>query len=86
MKLACKKTEHWEKQGKLYGYPKCCIKAFIANNSDSNNIIEPTIIQECISNGSGFIPCSHCCWKVLSNQCKLADLIKDREEENPFPE
>lgn len=44
MKLTCKKTQHFIKQCKLYGYPKCCIEACITNNSDYNNIIEPTII------------------------------------------
>lgn len=43
---------HWFKQGMLFGYPDCCIEAFITLNhlgSDARKL-----------NGTGFIPCAKC--------------------------
>lgn len=77
---------NWIKYGKRFGYPECCIRAFIDRNIDDDNIILPNRIQRRVSNGKGFIPCSYCSWKVLSRQCKLEDLIKDRKERRQFPE
>lgn len=77
---------NWIKYGKRFGYPECCIRAFIVRNIDDDNIILPNRIQKRVANGKGFIPCSYCAWKVLSRQCKLEDLIKDRQERRQFPE
>ena len=67
--------------GKKYGYPDCCIKQFV-NMAITNNC--PSRIQIKISNNSGYIPCSYCCWKVLSKQINLNDLICNRIYEKPF--
>jgi hypothetical protein len=77
---------NWIKYGNRFGYPECCIKAFIERNINDDNFIPPNRIQRRIANGKGFIPCSYCCWKVLSGQCKLEDLIKNRRERKNFPE
>ena len=75
----------WIKYGKRFGYPECCIEAFLERNMDDDNIVLPNRIQKLVSNQTGFIPCSFCCWKILSKQCKLDDLIKNRKERKPFP-
>jgi hypothetical protein len=77
----CKK---WLQLGKRLGYPECCIQAFIFRN-DRDDIISPSRIQKCVGNKTGFIPCSYCCWKVLSKQCKLEELIKNRKSRASFP-
>jgi hypothetical protein len=76
--------QKWKQYGKRFGYPQCCINAFV-NRCKNNQYIEPTRIQMRIGNHTGFIPCSYCCWKVLTNQCKLEDLIENRRERNIFP-
>jgi hypothetical protein len=76
----------WIKYGKRFGYPECCIKAFVERNDFENDIfIPPNRIQIRVSNKTGFIPCSYCCWKVLTKQCKLEELIIDRKSRNQFP-
>ena len=74
----------WIKYGKRFGYPECCIEAFIERNT--NEPVLPNRIQIRVGKGTGFIPCSYCCWKVISGKCKLEDLIKDRKERRTFPE
>jgi len=76
------------KYGKRFGYPECCIEAFVKRNidiEDDDDIIGPNRIQIRVSNNTGFIPCSYCSWKILSRQCKLEDLIKKRKYRKPFP-
>lgn len=68
----------WSKYGKRFGYPNCCIESFTKNS-------RPSRIQLRVSNNTGFIPCSYCCWKILSKKCKLEDLIKDRKQRTQFP-
>lgn len=75
----------WIKYGKRFGYPKCCIEAFIERNKDDDNFIPPNRIQKRVGNRTGFIPCSYCTWKVLSGQCKLEDLIENRKDRKTFP-
>ena len=77
------------KYGIRFGYPICCINAFIIrhnhNIDNPDKYIHISRIQNRISRGSGFIPCSFCCWKVLSGKCKLEDLIKNRKDRSVFP-
>lgn len=76
----------WYCYGIHFGYPKCCINAFISRNEDRDNCKRPSRIQSLASNRSGFIPCSYCSWKVISKQCKLSDLISPyRYERIDFP-
>lgn len=79
----------WTESGELYGYPKCCIKDFVKrvnyNYNNPNNPILVKRIPKRISEGTGFIPCSYCSWKVLSKKCELKDLIKNRKCGLSFP-
>ncbi len=75
--------------GIYYGYPECCIKNFVRNILCKGKYASaikksPSRIQRRISNHCGFIPCSYCCWKILTKQIKIEDLIKNRICENPF--
>ena len=70
--------------GKKYGYPECCITDF-SNRIENDMYILPSRTQIRVSNKTGFIPCSYCSWKVLSKQCKLIDLIKNRKCKTLFP-
>ena len=76
----------WIKYGKRFGYPECCIEAFIERNTNVSEPILPNRVQRRVGKGTGFIPCSYCCWKVVSGKCKLEDLITDRKERRTFPE
>lgn len=79
----------WSEYGKHYGFPKCCINEFVLRNkhNDDNpsDYIDIKRIPRRICENSGLVPCSYCSWKVLTKQCKLEDLIVDRECKHPFP-
>jgi hypothetical protein len=68
--------------GARYGYPGCCIDAFVEKMKDFDG--RPKRIQKKVCNNSGFIPCTYCSWKILSKQCSLEDLITNRQVEEPF--
>lgn len=74
--------------GKLFGYPDCCIEEFISCVADKNKdpFLRTKRIPRRMSNHTGFIPCSYCAWKILTKQCELKDLIKDRTFYKPFPQ
>ena len=74
----------WERAGKYFGYPKCCIKSFI-DRVEAEEYKMPSRIQQKVCKGTGFVPCSYCAWKVLSKQCTLKDLIVNRKHRVPFP-
>lgn len=76
----------WRKYGKRFGYPECCINDFLCRMSDYTNIKLPSRIQIKVSKHSGFVPCSYCCWKILTKKCNLEDLITDRKQRTMFPE
>lgn len=75
---------NWIKYRKNFGYPECWFEAFIARNIYDNNIILPTRIQIRVGNSKGFIHCSYCCQKVISDQSKLEDLIKIEKNVDNF--
>lgn len=80
--------------GRQLGYPECCIKAFC---DDPPILLRQRKITEddrrrykagCI-NGvfTGFIPCAHHAYEIVTGQILLASLIKDRNPEfPPFPD
>lgn len=74
---------HWLKQGKLFGYPDCCIEAFIALQHWNDG--SPRKLH-----GTGFIPCV-CCnitkteeelvYEINLNRCKEFKPFKGLEPE-----
>lgn len=77
----------WIEHGKRFGYPECCIESFVIRVSGllDGNLDRPDKIQILAGNGTGFIPCSNCSLKVVSGECMLIDLIKNRKNRNKFP-
>lgn len=83
-------TEYWTETGEMFGYPECCIKEFVIrldhNDKNPSDFICVKRIPSRVSEGTGFIPCSYCSWKILTKRCNLEDLIKNRKYELPFPQ
>ena len=61
--------------GEYYGYPDCCIRAFLTKQHGKNPFGE-----------HGFIPCAKCTAKIQRGETTLENLIQNRECETPFPE
>jgi len=70
--------EHpWQKYGELYGYPQCCIDAFISGESQLYK-------SDKHFKGCGYLPCSKCDQKTSE---ELLEVIKaNRKFPRPFPE
>lgn len=67
----------WELFGRFYGYPTCCVAAFI----NMEHLVNKTKRQ---FNGTGYIPCSSC--NNLSEAELLATIASNRLCSQPFPE
>ena len=52
----------WYLQGKYFGYPNCCIKAFLLGEQS----------QDSVFSGTAFLPCSECNKK---NPLEIVDVI-----------
>ena len=69
----CAKT-YWTNSGVHFGYPKCCIDAFL----DEDYTYDKTIFT-----GTGYVPCNKCnkrTWYKL-----VEDINKNRKHPLPFP-
>lgn len=65
------------KLGIYYGYPKCCINAFIV--SQNNNV---PFVVECEGE---FVPCDKHLDMITFGHCTTSDLIQNRICETMFP-
>lgn len=72
---------HYE-YGKYYGYPMCCINAFVIR-LHNNQCIEPN--QELASMYTGFVPCMKCSEKIVSKKLSPQDILKNRKCKHTFP-
>ncbi len=72
----------FNKKGRYFGYPPCCIDQFIINHT---NGIRVGSANEKAANGHGFIPCDAHALQIIKKQIKLEDLIHDRVCEMAFP-
>lgn len=68
--------------GLYYGYPKCCINAFVLKTVNQQKE-EP--IQELAGRYTGYVPCVKCSKKITSNCLSVEDLIKNRKCNTKFP-
>jgi hypothetical protein len=66
-------------RGEHYGYPSCCIEAFI------DNPIEKTEAQLSVNNSTGFIPCPEHAEMIWRKEITLESLITNRKCLTPFP-
>lgn len=71
-----------QENGIYFGYPKCCIEAFI----NRKYLNEHTDEQRQAADGTGFIPCQNHSLQILAGDIKIADLISNRQCEFPFPQ
>lgn len=71
--------DSWREQGRLLGYPECCIEDFCSRET------WPAPEPQCeAGNRTGFIPCGRCAAEVLAGR-PLHTLIQNRAEPLPFP-
>jgi hypothetical protein len=68
-------------KGKYYGYPMCCIQAFI-QTYPTNSVTNAQVI---VSEYTGFIPCVKHTEEILARKIQLEDLIlPTRQHPKPF--
>lgn len=75
---------HFEKTGRHFGYPACCIDWFVGRVF-GNNPFPLTPEQEKVNGNNGFVPCPKCADRVASGEITIEDLIVDREHPLPYP-
>lgn len=82
MSLDNRRADIWRHNGRLLGYPQCCIDAFCANAGGPLSAEQ----EQIAALGYGFIPCKRCAIEVASGLRRLASLINNRDVEIPaFP-
>jgi len=70
---------YWENTGRHFGFPDCCIQAFLDMCSGKRGDLPRTEFD-----GTGYRPCDSCAKKDLS---KLVSEINSRRlHPNPFPD
>lgn len=71
---------NWIIQGKFYGYPDCCIVAFVHRTCDikAGEIKDITESQRAVLDGNGFVPCDKCAKKLLKEGKTIDTLIQNR--------
>lgn len=71
------RVKHWERMGKHFGYPKCCIDSFVkrATRLVSGLRAELTSNQQRVHNHTGFIPCDECSKDIVRGEKSLEGLI-----------
>jgi hypothetical protein len=62
-----------KKQGEFFGYPKCCVKAFLRRISGKK-----TKDNQLKAAHAGFIPCAKHADLILSNELEIGDLVKKK--------
>ena len=74
----------WNHLGVTYGYPPCCIKAFVYRISNQISDSQKGYITQKELKETGFIPCKECSQKPVS---VLVDYINEhRIEKSVFPD
>lgn len=70
----------WDHNGKILGYPNCCIKSF-CNGRRTKEQTDVGLL------GHGFIPCQKHALQIVAGSLKIEDLIHGRDPElPPFPD
>ena len=67
--------------GHYYGYPPCCIQAFIERYNKNE---KPSENLRAAGRGTGFIPCEYHAELILSRRISLHECICGRKCEKPF--
>lgn len=80
--------DYYNKVGKFFGYPECCIKEFqqrVMSILETGRTPTGSDIQAKASENLGFLPCKKHAQEILDGKITLKDLIKDRICEEDFP-
>lgn len=72
--------EHWRERGAYYGYPSCCVNAFVRRPMNAGF----TEDEEKYSK-AGFLPCKKHLKMIKQGKIQIEDLIQNRECNTPFP-
>ena len=72
--MMTKEQRYWRKSGEHFGYPECCIKAFLTGDYSEYNPY----------NGTGYRPCESC--EELSMKEVIIGINKNRAHPYPFPD
>jgi len=72
----------FNKKGRYFGYPQCCIDQFIRNFEKR---VRVGAVNKKAAKGHGFIPCDAHSLQIINKQIKLGDLIHERVCETAFP-
>jgi hypothetical protein len=67
--------------GHYFGYPPCCIQAFIDRYKANK---KPSEYLKAAGKGTGFIPCEYHAELILSKKMTIEDCICGRICEKPF--
>lgn len=71
-------------RGKYYGYPECCIEAFVESFGKHNQSRERHIAFQIV----GYVPCALCADKILEGSLRVEDVVHEvnsrRSCEKPF--
>lgn len=73
-------AQHWRNRGAYYGYPSCCINAFVRRSYDT-----PFTQDEKDYAMEGFLPCKKHLKMIKRGLIKIEDLIQNRQCPTPFP-
>jgi hypothetical protein len=73
------------KLGEYYGYPDCCIEAFIGRKHDKRRVRDICPRSCKAARRTGFIPCDKHAEEILRGSIRIEDLIVDRKCETRFP-
>ncbi len=60
-------------RGKFYGYPECCIEAFLESFGKHNQSKARYIASRII----GYVPCALCADKILEGTVRVEDLVSE---------
>lgn len=72
--------QHWRERGAYYGYPSCCINAFVRRPINATF----TENEEKYSK-AGFLPCKKHLKMIKQGKIQIEDLIQKRECKTSFP-
>lgn len=69
--------EHWQRMGKRYGYPQCCIDSFINESSPEARTENQKLVSLL---QTGFIPCEHHANLLVKGEISLISLISHERD------
>lgn len=75
--MSKKQIKQWKTNGEYYGYPKCCIDAFLKGESNKD---------EEINKNYGFLPCQEHAKQIKEGKTTLEELITNRKHYKAFPD